>query len=54
LSDEVLVWLYMSWAKCKWSNWCHYHPVFLYCVKIQDGFSFPVPAYPGCSGKRGP
>ena len=33
-----------------WSSWCHCHP---HCfIKIQNGLTFLVPAYPGCPGKE--
>jgi len=51
LSDEVLAWLSI-WSEvqmiCVWSSWCHCCPI----VKIQNGWTFPVPAYSGCLGKE--
>jgi len=37
---------------CMWSSWCHYHPIISCIIKIQNGFTFPVPAYHGCLGKE--
>jgi len=53
LSDEVLA-LLSVWSEvqmiCIWSSWCHCHPVISCFVKIQNGLTFLVPAYPGCRG----
>jgi len=35
-----------------WFHWCHCHPIVSCFIKIQNGFTFLVPAYPGCPGKR--
>jgi len=37
---------------CIWSSWCHCHHVVSCFIKIQNGFTFLVPAYPGCHGKE--
>ena len=37
---------------CIWSSWRHSHPVISYFVKIQNDFTFLVPAYPGFSGNE--
>jgi len=37
---------------CIWSNWSHSHPVISCFIKIQNGFAFLVPVYPGYAGKR--
>ena len=57
LSGEVLAWLSV-WSEmqtCIWPSWCHSHSVALTVScssKIQIGFTFLVPAYPGCPGKE--
>jgi len=53
--DEVLVWLSV-WSKvqviCIWSSCCHCHLIIsYYFIKIQNGLTFLVLAYPGCAGK---
>jgi len=35
---------------CIWFSWCHCHSIVFCCIKIQNGFTFLVPTYPGCSG----
>jgi len=56
LSCEVLAWLSV-WSKvqmiCIQSSWCHCHPVISCFIKIQNGLTFLVMAYPGYSEKRG-
>jgi len=37
---------------CVWSNWCHCHPINSCFIKIQNGLTFLLPAYPGCLGKE--
>jgi len=37
---------------CIWSSSCHCHPVTSCFLKIQNGFSFLVPAYPDCPVKE--
>jgi len=37
---------------CIWCSWCHCHPIISCSSKIQIGFTFLVPAYPGCPGKE--
>ena len=37
---------------CTWSSWCHCHPIICCHIKIQNGVTFLVPAYPGCRGKE--
>ena len=37
---------------CIWSSWCCCHPVISCFIKIQNGFTFLVPVYPGCHGKE--
>jgi len=38
---------------CIWSPWCHCHPkICRLSFKSRTGFTFPVPAYPGCPGKK--
>jgi len=55
LSDEVLAWLSV-WSEvqmsCMWSSWCHCYPIISCFIKIQNGFTFLVPAYPHCPGKE--
>ena len=55
LSDEVLAWLAV-WSEvqmiCIWFSWCHCHPIVSCFIKIQNGFIFLVPAYPGCPRKE--
>ena len=34
------------------SSWCHCHPIISCFVKIQNGLTLLVPAYPGCPGKE--
>jgi len=55
LSDEVLACLPV-WSEvhmiCIYSNWCHCRPIVSCFIKIQNGLTFLVPAYPGCPGKR--
>ena len=56
LSDEVLMWLSV-WSEvqpCIWSSWCHCipNPIISCLISIQTGFSFMVPAYPGCPGNE--
>jgi len=36
---------------CVWSCWCHCHLIISCFIKIQIGWTFLVPAYPGWSGK---
>jgi len=51
LSHEVLVWLSV-WIEvqmvCICSSWCHCHPIISCFIKIHNGLTFLVPAYPGC------
>ena len=51
----MLAWLSV-WSEvqmiCIWSSWCHCHPIISCFIKIQNGLTFPVPAYPGCPGKE--
>ena len=58
LRDEVLVWLSV-WSEvqivCIWSSSCHCNPQTpssLASFKSRLGFTFLVPAYPGCPGKE--
>jgi len=55
LSDEVLASLSV-WSEvhliCTWSNWRHCHLIIPCFIKIQNGLTFLVPAYPGCPGKE--
>jgi len=55
MSHEVLAWLSI-WGEVQmirtWSSWCHCHPIVSCFIKIQNGFTFLVLAYPGCPGKR--
>jgi len=37
---------------CIWSSWCHCHHIICSFIKIQNGLTFLVPAYPGCPGKE--
>jgi len=37
---------------CVWSSRCHCHPINSCLIKIQIGFTFLVPAYPVCLGKK--
>ena len=37
---------------CIWSSWCHCHPIVSCIIKIQDGLTFLVSAYPGCPGNE--
>jgi len=37
---------------CIWSSWCHCHPIISCHIKIQNGLTFLLPAYPGCPGKK--
>jgi len=56
LSDEVLAWL-SARSEVQtiyiWSNRFHCHPIISCFIKIHIGLTFLVPAYPGCSGKKG-
>jgi len=42
----------LSGVRCNWfalwSCWCHWHHIISCFIKIQNGFTFLVPAYPGC------
>jgi len=53
LSDEVLAWLPV-WSEvqviCIWSSWCYCHSIISCFIKLQDGLTFLVLAYPGCPG----
>ena len=52
LSGGVLAWLSV-WSEmqtCIWPSWCHCHSLSCFS-KIQIGFTFLVPAYPGSPGK---
>ena len=52
LSGGVLAWLSV-WSElqtCICPSWCHFHSCF---SKIQIGFTFLVPAYPGTAGSPG-
>ena len=33
-------------------SWCHCHPIISCFIKVQNGLTFLVPAYPGCPGKE--
>jgi len=48
----VVICLEQSAKLCIWSSWCHCHPIISYFIKIQNGSSFLVPAYPGCPRKE--
>jgi len=55
MSGEVLAWL----SVCSemqmiyiWSSWCHCHPIIFCFIKIQNGFTFLVPAYQVVLEKR--
>jgi len=37
---------------CIWFSWCHCHPIISCFIEIQNGFTFLMPAYPGCPGKE--
>jgi len=37
---------------CIWSSWCHCQPIISHFIKIEDGLTFLVPAYPDCLGKE--
>jgi len=37
---------------CLWSSRYHCHPIISCFIKIQNGLTFLVPAYPGCHGKQ--
>jgi len=37
---------------CIWFSWCHCHPIVSCFIKIQNGFTFLMPAYPACPGKE--
>jgi len=37
---------------CILSSWCHCHPIISCSSKIQNGFTFLAPAYPGCCGQK--
>jgi len=55
LSDDVLKWLSICSRVqmiCIWSSWCHCHLIISCFIKIQNGLTFLVPAYPGCAGKE--
>jgi len=56
LSDEVLAWLSV-WSEvqmiCIRSSWCLCHPIIsCFIIKIQNGLTFLVLAYPGCPEKE--
>jgi len=36
---------------CIQSSWCHCHPIISCFIKIKNGLTFLVLAYPGCPGK---
>jgi len=51
----VLLWLSIGSEMqmiCMWFSQCHCHPIISCFLKIQNGFTFLVPAYPGCPGKE--
>jgi len=55
LSDMVLSRLSV-WSEvqliCIWSSRCHCHPIISCFIKLCFGFTFLVPAYPGCRGNE--
>jgi len=55
LSGEVLAWLSV-WSEvqmiCIWSSWCHCHPVISCFIKIENGLTFLVLAYPDFPGEK--
>jgi len=54
LSDELLVRLFVCSEVqmiYTWSSWCHCHPIISCLVKLWNGLTFLVPAYPGCPEK---
>jgi len=55
LSDEELAWSSL-WSEvqiiCIWSRWSHCHPIVSCFIKIQNGLTILMPAYPGCPGKE--
>jgi len=57
-SGGVLAWLSV-WSEvqiCISPSWCHCHSLYLAPVNpdwlYQNSSAFPVPAYPGCPGKK--
>ena len=36
---------------CIWCSWCQWHPIIFCFIKIQNGFTFLVLAYPGKRGQ---
>jgi len=55
LSGEELAWLSVCSRVqmiCTWCSWCHCHPIISCSSKIQNGFTFLAPAYPGCRGQK--
>jgi len=53
----IYLFIYLSiWSKvqmiCTWSSWCHCYSIISCFIKIQNGLTFLVPAYTGCSGKE--
>jgi len=55
LCNEMLAWLSV-WSEvqvtCIWCSWCYWYPINYCFIKIQDGLTFLVLAYPGCPQKR--
>jgi len=53
LSDELLARL-SAWSKVQMIciRFSHCHPIVSCFVKIQNGLTFPEPAYPVCPGKE--
>jgi len=37
---------------CIWSSWCHCHPVISCFIKIENGLTFLVLAYPDFPGEK--
>jgi len=55
LSDEVLAWLSLCskvQMMCIWSSWCYCHPIISCFIKIQNGYTFLMLAYPDCPEKQ--
>jgi len=54
-SDEVLAWLSV-WSEvqmtCMWSGWCHCHLIISCFIKIQNGFTCLVSAFPDFPGEE--
>ena len=43
---------YLYGARCIWSSCCHRHSIISCFIRVQNGLTFPVPAYTGCPGKE--